>query len=196
MEQTKVRLAIFASGAGTNAEAIMNYFLDDPDIQVVMLLSNNPSAGALERASRFRVPTKVFNRQQFRESDEVVRWLKEASITHIVLAGFLWLVPKNILEAFPHRIINIHPALLPKYGGKGMYGDKVHSAVKAAGETQSGITIHEVNEHFDEGKILFQAVCPVSPSDTPEDIAENIHVLEHENYPVVIKEWTLGEIKP
>src|SRR4051812_31317827 len=128
----KFRLAIFAYGNGTNAEAVMERFRNDPSIAVTLVLSNNPSAGVLARAARFNVPTEVFDRKEFRESDRVINVLKKNHITHIVLAGFLWLIPENILNAFPDRIINIHPALLPRFGGKGMYGAKVHSAVHAA----------------------------------------------------------------
>ena len=155
-------------------------------------MSNNPEAYALTRAKKFGVETKVFNRIQFRESEEVIEWLKEAKVTHIVLAGFLWLVPQHLVKAFRDRIINIHPALLPKYGGKGMYGMKVHEAVKAAGETETGITIHKVNERYDEGLILFQTTCEVSPLDTPDQIAEKIHRLEHAHYPKVIEQWIMS----
>ncbi len=186
--QSITRLAIFASGTGTNAEAILSYFEDDPNVIIALILSNNPNAGVLDRAVRFGVPAKVFNREQFRNSD-VLGWLQEKAITHIVLAGFLWLIPGSILSAYPQRILNIHPALLPKFGGRGMYGSKVHEAVKAASETETGISIHEVNEHFDEGKILFQARCKVEPYDTPEEIAQRVHELEYKHFPRVIKEW-------
>jgi phosphoribosylglycinamide formyltransferase-1 len=186
---SKARIAIFASGSGTNAEEIFKYFQSHPFIDIVLLLSNNPEAYVLERAKKYDVATKLFSKNQFRESDEVVNWLKQSRITHIVLAGFLWLIPKNIIAAFPHRIINIHPALLPKFGGKGMYGMKVHAAVKAAGERETGITIHEVNEKYDEGRILFQTKCEVLSSDTPEQIADKIHLLEHAHYPNVIEKW-------
>src|SRR5258708_96182 len=158
-EIKKFRLAIFASGNGTNPGAIMSYFQNDPVIKVAMLLSNNSNAFALERALTFRVSTKVFGGVQFRESGEVLEWLTKEKITHIVLAGFLWRVPQNILQAYPGKIINIHPALLPKFGGKGMYGMRVHETVKKSGEKETGITVHLVNEDFDEGKILFQAAC-------------------------------------
>ena len=186
--QSITRLAIFASGTGTNAEAILRYFEDDPNVIIALILSNNPNAGVLDRAVRFGVTAKVFNREQFRNSD-VLGWLQEKAITHIVLAGFLWLIPGSILSAYPQRILNIHPALLPKFGGRGMYGSKVHEAVKAASETETGISIHEVNEHFDEGKILFQARCKVEPYDTPEEIAQRVHELEYKHFPRVIKEW-------
>jgi len=186
------RLAIFASGSGTNAEEIFKHFQHHSAIKVSALLSNNPEAYALQRAANYGVPTKIFNRQQFRETDEVVHWLKEKEVTHIVLAGFLWLIPENLIRTFPGKIINIHPALLPKFGGKGMYGMKVHEAVKAAGETETGITIHEVNERYDEGRILFKAICPVMPEDTPEAIADKVHQLEYFWYPKVIEDWIIN----
>ena len=185
----KARLAIFASGSGTNAEAIMNYFQKHSQTQVVILLSNNPDALALERAKKFSVSCRVFNKEQFRASDEVLEWLKEYEVTHIVLAGFLWLIPEKLIKAFPNRIINIHPSLLPKFGGKGMYGMKVHEAVKAAGEAVTGITIHLVNEHFDEGKILVQVSCAISAADSPQEIAAKVYALEYANYPKAIEQW-------
>ncbi len=185
----KSRIAIFASGSGTNAEEILKRFQSHTSIEVVLLLSNNPQAYALERAKKFNIPTKVFNRTVFRESEEVLIWLHKRSVTHLVLAGFMWLVPNYLVKSHPHRIINIHPALLPKFGGKGMYGMHVHEAVKAAGEKETGITIHEVNERYDEGEILFQAKCEVSATDTPEQIAQKVHQLEYAHYPRVIEEW-------
>jgi len=186
------KLAILASGNGTNAEAILQHFKNHPEVRVVMLLSNNPNAFALERAKKFGIPARVFSRDQFR-GPEVAGWLKEAGVTHLILAGFLWLVPPSILETFPNRIVNIHPALLPRYGGKGMYGERVHQAVKASGDTQTGITIHLVNEKFDEGRTLFQATCDVTRQDTPETIAEKVHALEHKHFPTVIERWALSE---
>lgn len=169
----------------------MKRFQHHGSIDVVLLLSNNPQAYALERARKFNIPTKVFNRTIFRESEEVLLWLKERSVSHLVLAGFMWLIPAYLIKAFPGKIINIHPALLPKFGGKGMYGMHVHEAVKAAGEKETGITIHEVNEQYDEGKILFEARCEVSSSDSPDDIAKKVHQLEYAHYPRVIEEWIL-----
>jgi len=185
------RIALFASGSGTNAEEIMKYFLHHPRVEVALLLSNNPEAYALKRAEKFNVPTRVFNRQVYKESETVLTWLEQQQITHIVLAGFLWLVPKYLTDAFPDRIINIHPALLPKFGGKGMYGMKVHESVKMQGETETGITIHLVNEHYDEGRVIFQASCPVGAHDTPETIAQQVHQLEYAHYPRVIESWIL-----
>lgn len=183
------RLAIFASGSGTNAETIMTYFKNHPLISVAALLSNNPNAYALQRAQKFNVPTFVFNRHQFKESREVLYWLTEKKITHLVLAGFMWLVPDYLVNAYAGRIINIHPALLPGYGGKGMYGMRVHEAVKAAGETETGITIHLVNERYDEGKILLQAQVKLVGSETAEEIAAKVHELEYRHYPDVIEKW-------
>jgi phosphoribosylglycinamide formyltransferase-1 len=185
----KYRIAIFASGSGTNAEEIMKRFQNHASIEVSLLLSNNPKAFALERARKFNIPTKVFNHSTFRESEEVLNWLKEKSITHVVLAGFMWLVPDYLIKSFSGKIINIHPALLPKFGGKGMYGMHVHEAVKTANEKETGITIHEVNEHYDEGKVLFQATCPVLGNDTPEQIAQKVHALEYRYFPGMIEEW-------
>lgn len=183
------RLAVFLSGNGSNAEAIFNHFKNHSTIKVALVLSNNPGAPGLERAHKFNIPTRVFTRQQFHESEEVIGWLKDTEITHIVLAGFLWLVPQQLIEAFSNSIINIHPALLPKYGGKGMYGMKVHEAVKNAGETETGITIHEVDEHYDRGRILFQGKCPVHSTYTTQQIAEQVQRLEHAHYPRVIERW-------
>jgi phosphoribosylglycinamide formyltransferase-1 len=190
MASGKSRIAIFASGTGTNAEAIMNYFRHHPFIEVAALLSNNPNALALTRAASFHVPTLVFSRPQFNAVEPVLQWLREHGITHVVLAGFLWLMPAALIRAFP--MINLHPALLPKFSGKGMYGMNVHEAVRQSGEIETGITIHLVDEHYDEGKVMFQASCPVDPADTPGTIAEKVHRLEYENYPVVIERWIAG----
>lgn len=187
----KKKLAIFASGSGTNAEEIFKHFQHHPTAEVVMLLSNKHDAYALERAKKFNIEARVFNRAQFLD-ETVLGWLKEAEVSHIVLAGFLWLIPDHLVKNFPYKIINIHPALLPKYGGKGMYGSKVHEAVKASGDTETGITIHLVNEVYDEGKVLFQARCEVTEHDSPDDIANKVHQLEYEHFPRVIEEWVLG----
>ncbi len=188
MNSTPVRLALLASGSGTNAEAIMRHFEHHPRVSVALLLSNNPSAFALDRAKRFGVAARVFSREEFK-NEAALQWLKQAGATHVVLAGFLWLVPSAWLKAFPDRIINIHPSLLPKHGGKGMYGNRVHQAVIDSGDTETGITIHLVNERFDEGKILFQAKCAVAKSDTSETIANKVHALEHQHFPIVIENW-------
>ncbi len=189
----KFRIAIFASGSGTNAEAIIKYFKDHPLIKIELVLSNNPNALVLERAKKFSVPAKVFNREEF-ASDEVVRWLREYGITHIVLAGFLWLIPASLLKSYPNEIINIHPALLPKFGGKGMYGMKIHELIRSLNETETGITIHLINEKYDEGPILYQGRCEVASADTPKDIANKVHQMEYANYPLVIEQWILGKL--
>lgn len=185
-------IAIFASGSGSNAERIVEYFSDSKEINVKLFLCNNSEAGVIQRAERLNIPLVMFNRQQFK-SGEVVDILKENEIDWVILAGFLWLVPKNVVEAFPNKIINIHPALLPKFGGKGMYGHFVHEAVVENKETESGITIHLVNEHYDEGAIIFQASYPVVPTDTPEDVAKKGQVLEHKHFPEVIEKAILGQ---
>lgn len=184
----KKRIAIFASGSGTNAEEIFKKFHHHSTIKVALLLNNNPTAYVIKRADNFDIPSKVFDRKMFRETDEIVESLKTQEIDLIVLAGFMWLIPQNMVKAFPNKIINIHPALLPKYGGKGMYGMHVHEAVKKNNETETGITIHYVNEHYDEGQIIFQAKCELSDNDSPEDIANKVHKLEHRYYPTIIEE--------
>ena len=189
-------IAIFASGSGSNAEEIARYFADQADVQVVLILTNNPQAGVIDRARRGfgcgqHVPVVVFDRPTFRESNRIVALLTAQNIDLIVLAGFMWLVPASLVQAFSGRIVNIHPALLPKFGGKGMFGGHVHQAVVAAGATESGITIHFVNEHYDEGQVVFQATCPVSPTDTPDDVAAKVHALEYAHYPRVVGEVLL-----
>ena len=184
MEQK--RIAVFASGSGTNAENIFKYFLGNEKIKIDSLWSNKSDAYALVRAKKHGVETFVFNRAQFYNTNEIVETLRNRKVNIIVLAGFLWLIPDNLIENF--TIINIHPALLPRYGGKGMYGMYVHKAVVENKETHSGITIHYVNQHYDEGKIIFQAKCKVLPGDTPEKVAEKVHELEYEHYPSVIEQ--------
>ena len=185
-------IAILASGSGSNAQRISEYFTGHPSVRVKLILSNNPGAYVLTRAHSLGIPSEVFNRDSFYNSDDILRILKQYDISFIVLAGFLWLIPSSILEAYPGRIVNIHPALLPKYGGKGMYGQKVHEAVIKAGELESGISIHYVNAHYDEGDIIFQARCPVLPGDNAERLAGRIHELEYEHYPRVIEEVVGG----
>jgi len=180
------QIAIFASGNGTNAEAIMSYFKDNRAFQISLVLSNNSHAYVLKRAQKFKVPTSIFTKTDL-ESGSVLRALKDADIDLIVLAGFLLLVPDNIVKAYPSKIINIHPALLPNYGGKGMYGQFVHNAVIKNREKVSGITIHYVNEKYDDGSIIFQEKCPVESDDTPETLAARIHTLEHKHYPSIIE---------
>lgn len=181
------KIAVFASGSGTNAENIIRHFEDSPLARVDLVLSNNPEAGVLARAESLGVDTLVFDRDTLYNSDAVSATLKERGIDYLVLAGFLWLVPAHLIGAFPGRVVNIHPALLPKYGGKGMYGDRVHRAVVEAGEKESGITIHKVNEHYDEGAVLAQFTVPIAPDDTPEQVAEKVHKLEYKHFPTVIE---------
>ena len=187
------RIAIFASGSGSNAEAITRHFSAQPDVEITLILTNNPQAGVIDRSRGGfgcgqHVPVVVFDRPAFRESNRIVQLLLSQAVDLVVLAGFMWLVPTSLVQAFPGRIINIHPALLPKFGGKGMFGHHVHDAVVAAGETESGITIHFVNEHYDEGQIIFQATCPVTPTDTPDEVATKVHALEYAHYPRVVAE--------
>lgn len=181
-------IAIFASGSGTNAQRIAEYFKDHSSIRVSIILSNNPKAYVLDRARQLGIESVLFDRTEFYETNRVVQLLTDKRIDFIVLAGFLWLIPINLLQAYPSRIINIHPALLPNYGGKGMYGMKVHEAVIAAGEAESGITIHYVNEKYDEGLTIFQARCTIDSGDTPECLAEKIHTLEYRWFPEVIEQ--------
>ena len=182
------KIAIFASGSGSNAENIINYFKNDTENVVKIVFCNKPDAYVLERAKRLSVPTFVFGREEFSRSDLVLNELKRLDIDLIVLAGFLWKVPDAIIDAYPDRVINIHPALLPSYGGKGMYGMKVHEAVIAAGEKESGITIHYIDEHYDKGTVIFQARCDISQADDAESLAQKIHALEYEYFPKVIEE--------
>ena len=180
-------IAIFASGSGTNAEKLILYFRTNPFGRVSLVLSNLADAKVIRRAQSYNIETVVFNRAQFYSSGEVLSILREKGIDFIVLAGFLWLVPGELLEAFEGKLINIHPALLPKYGGKGMYGSRVHESVIASGEKESGITIHYVNQIYDKGNIIFQAKCVVDPDETPDTLAEKIHGLEYEHFPRVVE---------
>lgn len=184
--QTMKNIVIFASGAGTNAENIIRYFSNEKKAKVVLVLSNNPQAKALERAAALGIDVFFFDRRQFYETEEVFFILQRRNTDLIVLAGFLWLVPSQIIEAYKGRIVNIHPALLPGFGGRGMYGDRVHKAVLEARCTESGITIHFVNEHYNSGDIIFQARCPVLPGDDADSLASRVHALEYEHYPAVI----------
>jgi phosphoribosylglycinamide formyltransferase-1 len=185
-------IAIFASGSGTNAEHIARYFMDSNEVNVSLVLSNNKNAGVHERVNRLGIPSFVFTRDEFAEGSLVIDTLALYRVHFIVLAGFMNKISDALLKAFPGKIINIHPALLPGYGGKGMYGMHVHEAVVAAGEKESGITIHYINEQYDEGEIIFQATCPVLPSDAPEDVATRVHALEYAHYPPVIERLLTG----
>ena len=180
------KIAILASGSGTNAEKIMEYFQNSSKGQVVLVASNKKDAFVLERAKKYQVPTYTFSKSEL-ESGILSDQLQTLRVDLVVLAGFLLKIPDNLIQAFPNQIVNIHPALLPNYGGKGMYGAHVHQAVKDAGDAETGITIHLVNEHYDEGKIIFQAAVPVNPTDSPDDIANKVHQLEHKYFPNVIE---------
>ncbi len=183
-----VKLAILGSGNGTNAQQIGEYFAGRDDVEVACIIYNRRDAYIAERARRLGIESRYFGRADFYENHAVLRYLREKQADWLILAGFLWLVPQELLEAYPGRIINIHPALLPKYGGKGMYGHHVHEAVVAAHEHESGITIHLVDEHYDRGTTLFQARCSVTSDDTADTLAAKIHLLEKEHFPRVIDE--------
>ena len=183
----KKRIAIFASGSGSNAQKIMEHFKRSSDAEVVLILTNNPHAYVLQRADNFEVPSHIFTRNEFYNTDDVIKLLKNLQVDLIVLAGFLWLVPVSLLKAFPNKIINLHPALLPKYGGAGMYGDHVHKAVLAAKEEESGITIHFVNEVFDQGEIIHQSKFKIDPGDNLEMIKFKGQQLEHHHFPRVVE---------
>jgi len=180
-------IAIFASGSGTNAENLIRFFRTSHSGQVNLVLTNNKHAGVIRRAQSNDIETLVFSRAQFYETQKVLDLMKQREIDFVVLAGFLWLVPDYLLKTYENKIVNIHPALLPKYGGKGMYGKHVHEAVISNGEKESGITIHYVNSRYDEGDVIFQAHCKVKPGDTPESLASRIHQLEYEHFPVVVE---------
>lgn len=180
-------IAIFASGSGTNAENIIRYFSSNKEINVAVVLCNKPDAGVLDRASRLGVATEVFTAAQMRTPGFISGLLERYRTDYVVLAGFLLLMPAEVIDAYRGRIVNIHPALLPSYGGKGMYGDRVHEAVIAAGEKRSGITIHHVTENYDEGADIFQAFVEITPDDTPASLAAKIHKLEYEHFPAVIE---------
>ena len=186
MKTKKCKLAIFASGSGTNAEAIIKHFIGNSLIEVSAIYSNNADAFVLARAKKYNIPAIVFTKNEFFQPDFKLQ-LIAGNYDMLILAGFMWLVPPAIVSAFNKKIINIHPALLPNYGGKGMYGHFVHQAIVDNNETESGITIHYVNEYYDEGDIIFQAKCNVSNSDTANSLAKKIHVLEHQHYPAVIQ---------
>jgi phosphoribosylglycinamide formyltransferase-1 len=183
-------IAIFASGSGSNAENIVQYFKDRENLNIECIYSNKADAYVLQRAIKYQIYSRLFTREEFYSSNIIVNELSSRGVELIVLAGFLWLVPQNLIDNF--TIINIHPALLPKYGGKGMYGDKVHEAVVANGEKESGITIHYVNDKYDDGQIIFQAKCDVLPGDTPEDVARKVHQLEYQYFPQVIEKVLLS----
>lgn len=183
----KKRIAIFASGSGSNAQKLMEYFKKHQEAEVVIVLTNNPEAYVIQRADNFEIPTHIFDKHEFIETNDIVNLLKNLQIDLIVLAGFLWLIPNNLLEEFPNQIINIHPALLPKFGGKGMYGDRIHRTILEAGEVENGITIHFVNEKFDEGEIIYQSRFKIDKNDTLETIKFKGQQLEHLHYPRIVE---------
>ena len=188
------QIALFASGSGTNAENIAKYFANSTQIKISVIISNNPHAFVHQRASVLNIPSHSFPKETFKDGRDLVKLLSDYKIDFIVLAGFLLKIPDSLLEIFPKRIINIHPALLPKYGGKGMYGDNVHKKVVEMGDTQSGMTIHYVNEKYDDGEIIFQASCIVNPNDSYEDVAKKVQALEYKHFPRIIEEVISGKI--
>jgi phosphoribosylglycinamide formyltransferase-1 len=188
-----LKIAIFASGSGSNAENIVNFFANKLEFEFPLIISNKVDAFVHERAKKLQIPSLSCPKEDFLSGDPILTLLKQYNIDCIVLAGFLLKIPAVLIEQFPNKIINIHPALLPKFGGKGMYGDRVHQAVADAGETESGITVHYVNANYDEGSIIFQAKCPVLPTDTAELIAEKVHALEYDHFPKVIERLWSGQ---
>jgi phosphoribosylglycinamide formyltransferase-1 len=190
----KKRIAIFASGSGSNAQKLMEHFKQSSEVEIALVLTNNADAYVLQRADNFEIPSHIFDRQEFYHTDDIVDLLKNLDIDLIVLAGFLWLIPKNLLHEYPGRIINIHPAILPKYGGKGMYGDHVHRAVMAAKDTEGGITIHYVDENYDEGEYIYQAKYRIDEGDNLEMIKFKGQQLEHLHFPRIV-EGILKKIK-
>lgn len=185
----QARLAIFASGKGTNAQKIIEYFKGNPGIKICLILTNNPRAGVLEVASKFQIPAVSFTRDEFYNTDLITEKLYNEKVTHVVLAGFLWLVPEKLISRFPDRIVNIHPALLPRFGGKGMYGKHVHEAVKQSGENESGITIHLVNTKYDDGRYLHQQKVNIYENDSVDEIEKKVQRLEHACYAEIIERW-------
>ena len=188
------QIALFASGSGTNAENIAKYFANSTQIKISVIISNNAQAFVHQRAIALNIPSHTFPKEAFKDGRGIVKLLSDYKIDYIVLAGFLLKIPDSLLEIFPKRIINIHPALLPKYGGKGMFGDNVHKKVIEMGDSKSGITIHYVNDKYDDGEIIFQESCIVSPNDSFEDVAKKVHTLEYTHFPRVIEEVILGKI--
>ncbi|MGN6213573.1 phosphoribosylglycinamide formyltransferase [Parafilimonas sp.] len=192
---TTIRIAVFASGAGTNAANIIQYFSNKPSVTIALIVCNNSKAGVLKIAADNHIPSLLIEKEKFFRGDAYVPELQNAGIDFIVLAGFLWKIPSTLINAYRDKIINIHPALLPKFGGKGMYGDFVHNAVLSAQEKESGITIHFVDEFYDNGKIIFQTTCPVYENDTAGSLAQRIHALEYEYFPKVIEELIEKKLK-
>ena len=188
MSPRKIHIALFASGTGTNAAKLIEHFRHHSSVTIRLIVCNNPTAKVLDIAAENKIPSLLIEKERFFKGDGYLEILKENNIEWIVLAGFLWKIPLTLINAYAERIVNIHPALLPKYGGKGMYGKYVHEAVIAAKETTSGITIHLVDEIYDHGRIIFQSTCAVESSDTPESLAKKIQALEHEHFTKVVEE--------
>ena len=184
-----IHIAIFASGAGSNARQIIDHFAGSSTIKIALIVCNNPGAGVVTIAQKENIPVQLIGKDRFYNGDAYLAAIKEKQVNSIVLAGFLWKIPGPLLNAYPKKIINIHPALLPKYGGPGMYGHFVHEAVIRHKESETGISVHYVDEIYDHGEIIFQARCPVEDNDTAETLAQKIHVLEHRHYPAVIEKW-------
>ncbi len=182
------RIAIFASGSGSNAQRIMEHFKRNKEMEVALVLCNKPDAYVLQRADNFEVPTHVFTKEELYHTNSIDNLLKNLEIDLIVLAGFMWLIPERLIHAYPKRMVNIHPALLPKFGGEGMYGQKVHEAVLQSGDAETGISVHYINKNFDEGEIIYQSRCPVDKNDDAEKLAYKVHQLEHLHYPKIIEE--------
>jgi phosphoribosylglycinamide formyltransferase-1 len=190
-----VRIAVFASGTGSNTKKIIDYFTNHQHIKISLVVSNRPGAGVLQIADQEKIPSLIIEKEKFFHGNGYLDELRERKIDFIVLAGFLWKIPTLLIQAYPRKIINIHPALLPKYGGTGMYGRSVHEAVIAAKENESGISIHFVDDLYDHGKIIFQATCPVEPYDTPETLAQKIHLLEYAHFAPVIEQAAQNIVK-
>ena len=181
-----IRLAVFASGSGSNAENIFNYFSSNKNVEIAIIISNKADAYVHKRAERLGIASLTMSKSDLSDSEKMLSLLRKYQIDFIILAGYLLRIPIGLIEVYPNRIVNIHPALLPKFGGKGMYGDRVHEAVVEAGEKESGITVHYVNEHYDEGDVVFQAKCPVLEKDSPNTVASKVHALEYKHFPSVI----------
>jgi len=196
MAEPLIRLAVWASGQGTNAENLIRYFKSHPRIRVALVVCNKPEAPVLAKASSLKVPTMLVGKESWRQEQDILNQLRAFQIDAMVLAGFLWRIPEYLLQAYPNRIVNIHPSLLPEFGGKGMYGERVHQAVLEAGRTESGITIHLVNDSYDEGTALATFRCPVKPNDTAHTLAERIHTLEQAHLPPIVEQWVLTVVGP
>jgi len=196
MAEPLIRLAVWASGQGTNAENLIRYFKSHPRIRVALVVCNKPEAPVLAKASSLKVPTMLVGKESWRQEQDILNQLRAFQIDAMVLAGFLWRIPEYLLHAYPNRIVNVHPSLLPEFGGKGMYGERVHQAVLEAGRTESGITIHLVNDSYDEGTALATFRCPVKPNDTAHTLAERIHTLEQAHLPPIVEQWVLTEVGP